>query len=163
MAKKNISATIATDSIALSTTFSKKQVPQLIEQLQKKLQVLKGGADEKIDTSIMYETGEKINEIKEVSKLLQISASIHARENAYKQEITRYNLTTKNIATFSVNGKNVKQWEEIINKAIIDLINKNEITKVENAIDKLSKHLDEKVKLQNELAEIMASATSEIV
>ena len=163
MAKKSAPIATTATSTAISTTFSKEQVPQLIEQLKEKLQALKGGVDEKIDTSISYGGEGSIKDIKEVSKLLQISASLHAREAAYKQEIARYNLQDKNIAPFTENGKNVKQWEEIINKAIVDLINKNEISKVESAIAKLSTHLDEKVKLQNELAEIMASASSEIV
>lgn len=160
MKKATQKPTTAT-STALSVASLKEQVPQMIETLKEKLKSLKGDVKEKISTNVDYE-GQKISEIKEVSRLLQTSARIHAMEKAYNEEIARYNLQKKPIKKFAPENKTVAQWEQIIAKAINDLINKTEIEKVENAIKKLSTHLDENTKLQNELEGIMNSAEAVI-
>ena len=139
-----------TTTTALSVASLKEQVPQMIETLKEKLKSLKGDVEEKISTNVDYE-GQKISEIKEVSRLLQTSARIHAMEKAYNEEIARYNLQKKPIKKFAPEDKTVAQWEQIIAKAINDLINKTEIEKVEDAIKKLSTHLSEETRIENEL------------
>ena len=71
-------------------------------------------------------------------------------------------MVDRNIAPFSQTDKTVADWIKIIGKAINELINKSEITRLENAINKLSKHLDAETQLANELAGIMASASESI-
>ena len=151
----------ASTTTALSVASLKEQVPQMIETLKEKLKTLKGDVEEKISTNVDYE-GQKISEIQEVGRLLQISARIHAMEKAYNEEIARYNLQKKPIKKFAPEDKTVAQWEQIIAKAINDLINKTEIEKVEDAIKKLSTHLSEEVRIENELKGIMNSAEAVI-
>ena len=104
-----------------------------------------------------------IKSVKSVGLLLEISSAIHSRNEAYSVEIARYKLTDRNIAPFKVSDKTVSDWEKIIDKAINELINKTQIEKIENAIQKLSKHISEEEKLANDLKSIAESVTEYIV
>lgn len=158
----NVKAAATEKGMVTTAQFSKKDVPNLINQLKEKLSVLKGQNDEKISLDINY-NGTIISKVTTVKELLEISASVHARGKQYNEEMNRYGLKEGKIVPFTVSDKTVEQWKEIIAKAIHELINRSEIEKVEKAIKKLSTHLDEETRLQNELSEIMNSATESIL
>jgi hypothetical protein len=134
-----------------------KDVPATIEFLKAQLAQLKGNAEEKISLDISY-NGKNIKTVDTVSELLQISASLHARETAYKAEVVRYGLENANIQPFSEEKKSIEEWNKIIAKAIHELINSKQIQKIENAIKELSKHLDAETQLANTLASVMEGA-----
>ena len=166
---KKASNTAASKSTALSTANtgalivpkSAADVPQAIEMLKVQLAAKKGNIDESISLDISY-NGKNIKNVDSVKELMEISASINARSTAYQAELVRYNLDNANIAPFTVSDKTAEEWVKIIGKASNELINKSEITRLENAISKLSNHLDAETKLANELAEIMTSASAAI-
>lgn len=142
---------------ALTVPTTKADVPGTIKLLQEKLDSLKGTKEDKVSLDISY-NGINIKNVKTVGELLEISSSVHARAAAYNAEIVRYKLTDMNIKAFTVSDKTSEEWAKVIDKAIFELINSSEIAKLESAIKKLSNHLDEATKFQNELAEIMAGA-----
>lgn len=155
--KKTAVATAGTGTAVMIPTTTA-QVPQVIETLKAQLAQLKGNAEEKVSLDISY-NGKNIKTVDTVKELLEISASLHAREAAYKAEVVRYGLEKANIQPFSQESKSLAEWQKIIAKAIHELINSKQIQKIENAIKELSKHLDEETKLKNTLAEVMQGAT----
>lgn len=140
---------------------TKADVPKAIEMLKKQLAAKKGNMDEKISLDILY-NGKNIKNVDSVKELMEISASINARAIAYQAELVRYGLDKANIAPFTQSDKTPEEWVKIIQKAANELINRSEITRLENAISKLSKHLDAETQLANELAEIISSAEEAI-
>jgi hypothetical protein len=140
---------------------TKADVPRTIEVLKAQLAEKRKNIDETVSLDISYQ-GTNIKNVTTVGELMEISASINSRAEAYERELTRYGLDKLNIAKFEQSGKSVQEWIKIISKASNELINKAEITKLENAINKLSKHLDAETQLANELAEIMGDASQAI-
>lgn len=156
---KKAVATAQTTGLMIPTT--KQDVPKAIEILKAQLAAKRGTIDEKISLDIVY-TGKNIKDVTTVKELLEISASIHTRAQAYDLELDRYNLKEANIAKFSQSEKSVEDWVKIIGKRINEVINNSEISRLESAIAKLSKHLDAETQLANELADIMSTAQEAI-
>lgn len=150
------------NNTALIAPKTSKDVPAVIANLELQLKELKKNAPDDISLDINY-NGKNIKNVTSVGELLQISASIHARNNAYSEELKRYNLETANIAPFKESDKDASQWAAIINKAIFELINKVQIEKLENAIAKLANHLDAETKLERELSSIVNMASGAII
>lgn len=153
MAKKVETAVETVNSIELTPS----NVTSTINDLKAKLTALRSSAPEAVSLEIDY-NGTTIKNVTKVSELLEISASIHARSIAYDAEIERFNLNGK-VKSFSHSEKSVKQWEEIIEKAIFELVNKKQIEQIESAIEKLSKFEDEKTQLQREFDSIVGNAS----
>jgi len=143
---------------------SKDQVPAAIAALKEQLAKLQGDSEEKISLDLNAKSGggTNIKDVTTVTEILEISASLHAREKAYVAEIKRYKLTGMNIKPFSEDGKDVKHWEKVLSKAIHKIINAGKIKILEDSIKGLSKHLDEETKLANELSKIMGEASQYI-
>lgn len=160
--KNNTGLTTKADNAALIAPKTSKDVPGVIANLELQLKELKKNAPDDISLDINY-NGKNIKNVTSVGELLQISASIHARNNAYSEELKRYNLETANIAPFKESDKDASQWAAIINKAIFELINKVQIEKLENAIAKLANHLDAETKLERELSSIVNMASGAII
>lgn len=139
---------------------TKADIPALIAKLKEELTELKSGVDEKISLDIMY-GNTKIKGVKTVQELVEIRASLKKRAVAYEEELVDLKLNGK-VVSFTQSGKNLKEWLQIIDKGIFELINKEEITKRESVIKKLSNHLDEETKLKNELAEIAGEVSKPI-
>jgi hypothetical protein len=154
MAKKETTA-VATVGSGIELTPA--NVTSTINDLKAKLQSLRSSAPEAVSLDIDY-NGTTIKNVTKVSELLEISASIHARSAAYDAEIERFNLKGK-VKAFSHSEKTVAQWEEIIEKAIFELVNKKQIEQIESAIKKLSKFEDEKTQLQREFDSIVGNAS----
>lgn len=152
-------ATVTTVEVVIPKTT--KDVPAAIAQLEAELKALKGQVEDKISLDIQFE-GTRIKDVTTVRELMEISSSMKKRSEAYEEAIFRHNLQDKNIAKFTISEKNVDEWMKIIDKAVFELINKSQITKIEAAIKKLSNHLDAETKLAKELNEIMQSAVQEI-
>lgn len=154
MAKK-VETTVATVTSPVALT--PENVTSTIDGLKAKLAELKGSAPEAVSLDIDY-NGTSIKTVTKVSELLEISASIHARAAAYDVEAKRFNVEGK-VKNFNHSEKSVKQWEEIIEKAIFELVNKKQIEQIESAIKKLSKFEDEKTQLQREFDSIVGNAS----
>lgn len=142
-------------SITIPT--SQKEVPATIEALKAQLATLKGDIKNEISIDIDY-NGQNIKNIEKVSELLAISASIKARSKAYREEVVAFGLEGK-IEDFKQTDKTAEEWDQILKKAVTELINSSQIKKLENAIEKLSKHLDQETKLKMELESIVGDAS----
>ena len=149
---------IQNDDIAVPQT--RADVPATIELFKKQLALLRGESSEKISIDIDY-NGENIKDVQEVSKLMEISASIHARAAAFETETKRYKLEGK-LKPFTQSGKTVSAWEKIIEKAKDELINGKQIKKLEDAIKRLNNHLSENQRLKNDLEELMNLAAEKL-
>lgn len=157
LAKKTAVAKATTETAVMIPT-NAQQVPQVIEQLKAQLAALKGNSEEKISLDIFY-NGKNIKNVDTVKELLEISASLHAREIAYKAEVVRYGLENANIQPFSQENKSIEEWSKIIAKAIHQLINKVQIKNLEDAIAGLSEHLDAETKLKMKLESLVNGAS----
>jgi len=161
MKKPQTKATgVATTGNTNGLMLTKADVPGAIEKLEAQLAALKGNRDEEVSLNISYNST-NIKDVATVKELLEISSSINARSAAYAVEAERYGVVAK-VRPFMVSEKTAEEWQKIIGKAINELINKKQIETLENAIKKLSKHLDEDTRLQKELAEIMGTASEKI-
>ena len=157
---KNTEVAVAT----IAAPINKAGVPAVLEQLKAQLKALKGDVKNTISLDINYSTGLggssiNIKSVTKVSDLLTISSAIQARNAAYNEEVVRFDLVGK-IEAFKVSEKTAEEWVAIITKAISELLNKTQISKLEDAISKLSKYEDEETRLARELAEIVGNANS---
>lgn len=159
MSTKNTSKAVA-KTTTTGFPVTKDQVPEAIERLKEQLAQLKGDQKDKISLDVSYK-GTVIKNVTTVKELLEISASVKARGRAYQEEVKHFKLEGK-VQAFSDSEKTVDEWDAIIAKAIFELINKVQITKIEDAIKRLSTHLDEETKLANDLADIMSGAAEAI-
>lgn len=157
--KKSIGVTTSESSLPQKTT---KDVPGLIDQLEKQLKELKGNIKDSISLDISTDHGVNIKDVTTVKKLLELSSSIRARHKAYNEEMEFYKLDPKVVSEFQVSDKSLNQWEQIFEKAIFELINKKRIKQLETAIEKLSHHLDSETKLAKELNSLMSLAEERI-
>ena len=138
----------------------------IIQFLKEKLASLVGDKKDNISLDINF-TGSggsmNVKDVKSVGQLLEMSAFIHSKNDAYNKEIDRYGLSEKNIAPFTMSEKNVSQWKEIIDKAIKELINKKEIDQVKEAIAEFEDCLDAEAKAKMKFEKIAAKALAPIV
>lgn len=155
--KKTTGLTKKSTTTDLSTPLDKAGVTTLIDKLKGQLEELRKGAPEAISLDITY-SSTNIKNVTKISELLEISASVNARSEAYDVECARYDLVGK-VKPFAVSEKTAKEWVEIIGKAIFELKNKKQIEQLEDSIKKLSKFEDEQTKFQREIGGILANAT----
>jgi hypothetical protein len=156
-----VKKTTAIAKVNSSVELTPDNVTSTIDGLKAKLAELRSSAPEAVSTNVEVTWGgynANIKDVTKVSELLEISASIHARAEAFSKEIDRYILTGK-VKAFTTSDKTVAQWKEIIEKAIFELVNKKQIEQIESAIKKLSKFEDEKTQLQREFDSIVGNAS----
>jgi hypothetical protein len=157
MAKTTKKLEVVVANKTMNVPATKADVPAAIEQLKAQLKVLEGDAKTEVDLNVDYD-GTKVKDVDSVKRLLEMSASIHARAEAFTTETARFKMEGK-VKPFDQSGKSVKQWESIIAKAIFELTNATKIKQIKSAIEQLSTHLDEETRLQNDLAKIMDLAS----
>ena len=162
MSKTKTKTTTVAEAKQFFVPKTAQDVPQAIEALKSQLKTLKGGVEESISLDITFGST-NVKDIKTVKELLNISAILHAKEEAYAKEVVRYGLEKANLSEFTENGKTVNHWEKVISKAIFELTNNVKIKQIEQAISKLSQHLDAETKLQNDLESIMSLASQPLV
>lgn len=157
MANKKTPAKVSKSTISNKITTS--EVPGQIDILQSKLDQLQGNKDEAVSTDVMFRT-EKIKDVKTVTRLLEISSSVHARAEQFENSKKRFNVT--NVAPFEQDGKTVEEWDKIIAKAINELVNAKQIEILKDSIKKLEAFLDSQTKLDREVKAIMQAASAPI-
>lgn len=155
---KGLAVVTATEIAAPKT---QAELPATLEQLRALLASKKGTTDATVSLEISYQ-GKQIKNVTTVSELMEISASIDTRYNAYDRSLTRHNLIDKNIATWSQEGKSYTEWMAIIDKAVTELINKTEIADLEETIKDLEDCLSSQDKLAAKMAKAMARTTAAI-
>ena len=147
---KKVETAVATVNSGIELTPA--NVTSTIDGFKAQLAELRKSSPEAVSLEIDY-NGTTIKNVTKVSELLEISASINARSEAFNKEIERYNLTGK-VKAFTSSEKTAEQW-----KAIFELVNKKRIEQLENAIKKLSKFEDEKTQLQREFDSLVSNAS----
>jgi len=154
------STTIAPIAANTSVVMTSKDVPNKIAELQAIKEKLQGNFKENISLDISY--GDvHIGKCLSVGKLLEISSAVRARNKAYKEEASVYNVQ-ESVAPLKISDKTEEQWYEILGKAIHELLNKKQLEKINSAIKELETHLDAETKLQRTLAGILDLATAPI-
>ncbi len=148
-----VAKVVTVNQIAAPTTQA--ELPATLEQLKSLLAAKKGVTDETVSLEISY-NGKQIKNVTSVVELMEISASIDARYNAYNQALMRHNATTLNIAPWSQGEKSYEEWMAVINKGLTELINKTEIANLEETIKDLEDCLSSQDKLAAKMAKAMA-------
>ena len=156
MAKVNKNE-VAVSTQVITAPKTKEEVPAVLEALRAQLKALKGDTKDDISLNIEYEDT-CIKDVETVKELILISMSIRNKSKVYDEELAFYNLTGK-VEPFNPSGKTVAQWEQIIGKAINELINKKQIKNLEETIKELSQFEDENTKLARKLEEITSKAS----
>jgi hypothetical protein len=146
--------------LVVKSNYTVNDVPQMLETLKGQLEELRSKNKDTVSLNITYNE-RKIEKLESLQELLEISASVHAREKAYNEEVQRYKLEGE-VVPFSTSGKNVKEWEEIIEKAIFELKNRKKINDLEEAISELSKYVSEEEKFRNSINAIVQKVTKPI-
>jgi hypothetical protein len=140
--------------LAAQTEELKNKIPQLVAEQKEYLKSLKG--DEKdvtVSLDIEY-SGTTISSIEKVSELIEIEASIKAREAAYTSVLTSRGLQEKVVA-WSHSEKGIEHWALVLDKAFKKLVNKAEIALVEQRIKDLEVHLSEEAKMKATLEKLI--------
>ena len=154
---KTAVSTINTAAISAPTTQA--ELPATIAQLKALLAEKRGTVDETISLDISY-NGKNIKNVDSVNELMEISASIFARNEANVNARVRHNVANRNIAPFTVSDKTADEWMKIIDKAVNELLNKVEIANIEEAIKDFEDCLSTQDKLAAKLANNMAKVNS---
>lgn len=140
---------------SIVTPTKQEELPATIAQLKALLAEKRGTVDESVSLDIDY-NGRNIKNIDSVKELIEISASINARAETYQKELARYNLLERNIAPFTQSDKSPAEWVKIIDKGINELINKVEITTLEETIKDFEDCLSAQDKMAAKIANNMA-------
>ena len=154
-------ATVNSTSLVPSTALTQAELPAKIAELKELLAQKRGTTDKTISLDISY-NGKNIKNVDSVRELMDISASIFARSEASNNALVRHNLTDRNIAPFTVSDKTVEDWMKIIDKAVNELINKVEITTIEDTIRDFEDCLSTQDKMAAKLANNMAKLNAMI-
>lgn len=151
-AKKTVEATMLAvqtpkADLAAQTEELKNKIPQLVAEQKEYLKSLKGDEkDQTVSLEIDY-NGTTISSVEKVSELVEIEASIKAREAAYTTVLNSRGLQDKVVA-WSHNEKSLEHWGHVLDKAFKKLVNKAEIALVEQRIKDLEVHLSEEAKMK---------------
>ncbi len=155
-------STVNTGALVIpSTKLKQEDLPVKIAELKELLAQKRGTVDETVSLDINY-NGKNIKNVDSVRELMDISASIFARGEASDKALVRHNLTERNIAPFTVSDKTVEDWMKIIDKAVNELINKVEITTIEETIKDFEDCLSAQDKMDAKLANNMAKLNAMI-
>jgi hypothetical protein len=146
--------------LVVKSNYTVNDVPEMLEALKGQLKELRSQNKDTVSLNITY-NGRNIKDLQSLQELLEISASVHAREAAYNEEVKRYKVEGE-VVSFTTSGKNVKEWEEIIEKAIFELKNRKKISDLEEAISELSKYVSEEEKFRNSINAIVQKVTNPI-
>ena len=155
MAKK-ATAIISTESteIAAQIEQMKNSIPELIAAQRDRLKELQGDNEDKnISLDIEYE-GEAISSIDKVSELVELEASITAREAAYSAVLKKRGLEGK-VKPWNKSGKDLSHWHQVLDKAYNLLVNKAEIAIIKSRIESLEVHLSEEAKMKATLEKLI--------
>jgi hypothetical protein len=153
-----LAVTASKADLAAQTEELKNKIPQLVAEQKEYLKSLKG--DEKdvtVSLDIDY-NGTTISSIEKVSELVEIEASIKARESAYTAVLVSRGLEDKVVA-WSCADKGIEHWCKVLDKAYNKIVNKAEIALVEQRIKDLEVHLSEEAKMKATLEKLIQAGT----
>jgi phage shock protein A len=144
--------------LAAQTEELKNKIPQLVAEQEAYLKTLKGDEkDATVSLDIEY-SGTAISSIEKVSELIEIEASIKAREAAYTNVLNSRGLEEKVVA-WSHGSHNIEHWSKVLDKAYNKLVNKAEIALVEERLEQLKQHLSEEAKMKATLEKLIQAGT----
>lgn len=153
---------VATDSeITAQIEAMKNSIPQLIAEQKEYLKSLQGDdEDTAVSLDIEY-NGESIKSVEKVSTLVEMEASIIAREAAYTAVLRKRDLEDK-VVEWSLSGKNLAHWGKVLDKAFKKLVNKAKIELVKSRISELEVHLSEDAKMKATLEKLIKEGTTKL-
>lgn len=155
-------ALVATDSeITSQIEALKNSIPQLIAEQKEYLKSLQGDDE---DTAISLDiefNGESINSVEKVATLVEMEASIIAREAAYTAILKKRGLEER-VVEWSQSSKGITHWEKVFDKAFKNLINKSEIALVKSRLIELEKHLSEEAKMKATLEKLIKEGSTKL-
>lgn len=130
------------------------------EMMTEKLKELRRPMDDGISLNIKFQDT-LISDVRKVGTLIEIGSAIRGISTAYNAFRKDMDLDEK-VVEWNHNGKNAEEWEKIIKKAIVILVNKAEADKIERVLPKLEDKLPQDMKDAIALKEIMKEAESKI-
>lgn len=147
------------NKLELSTGVSRADVPAMLQKVEAAIAGIKKDMNDTPKTQGKDLAGfGKIEEITSVTKLVRAHASIKQREKAYKESAKEMGVD-HNRYPYEENGIGANTWLKDIGDQVIRTVNKTELDKLEKVKDKLRGHLDEDMKLAQDLADIKSILT----
>lgn len=137
----------------------KNSIPELIDLQKKRLKELEGDNEDKnISLDIEYD-GTPISSITKVSELVELEASLVAREAAYTATLRKRGLEGK-VKAWAKEGKDINHWTQVLDKAYSQLVNKAEIALIKTRVKELEQHLSEEAKVKATLEKLIQEGTA---
>lgn len=139
---------------------TKNKILELIEEQENILSKLRRKEPSLTPLNLNYD-GFLIHNVKKASVLVEIEASIFAREAAYTSVLKKRGLEDT-VVGWSQSNLNIMDWEKVLDKAFDNLINQTKIALVKDIIKLLKKHLTEETKLKTTLEKLLQSAKTKL-
>ena len=159
--KTSVAVVVSDSEITAQIEAMKNSIPQLIAEQKEYLKKLQGD-DEDTTVSLDIEfNGESVKSIEKVSTLVEMEASVIAREAAYTATLRKRNLEER-VVEWSQSGKNLAHWTKVFDKAFNSLVNKAEIALVKERVVELEKHLSEEAKMKATLEKLIKEGTTKL-
>lgn len=162
MAKKDEgSVAIQTEATpVLPATLGQKDIPTMLEMVNKQIATIKGNLPETPVTTAVLPGFDKIEDIKTVEELIKAASSVIGKSDAYAKA-AEVVYPGKKAPKFKIEGFTREQWLDHITSRLIMVANKAELDKLIATKKLLEENLSAEAKLANDLAKIRDMLTSE--
>jgi len=152
MAKKSTKSTKS--EVSVKGQFTQENVPAMLEQVNKKIATLKGGAGKEPSTSGKNLPGfGEIAKITNEAELIKAYSSVTGRAKAYADAATAMKIKTK-VPAFVLDGIAPAKWLEDITLRYQEVAFAQQITTLEKIKKTLEENLSAESKLANDLKKI---------
>lgn len=163
MAKKTKETGVATKAATIDALVNMGQdgIPKLLEEVNKKINSLKGGNSENESTKgTQLPSFGEIAKIDKVTTLIQAVSSVRARQKAYAEAAKELDASTTKFP-FKLAGFSADTWVNDIKARYSILANKAELDRLNKIKKTLEENLSQEAKLKNDLAKIGEWLTDE--
>jgi len=138
---------------------TQEDVPSMLEKVNDRIAMLKGSESEAKHTNGELEGLGNIFKMEKPENLIRAYASVLDRERMFNEAVK--DLYTKELTSigikvpaFKLNGSTSKQWKDDIKGILATVVHKEELAKLEEVRDELSKHVSAEEKLNQSLLAI---------
>lgn len=151
MTKKN--------EVALTSQFTKENVPALLEHVNSKIDAIKkpNKKSSSVNGKSLPGFGQ-LNNITDLSILIQARTSVNGKYNAYQKEVdtmTKEGTIVGEAPEFQIDGCSAEDWLAGIDNRYIEVSHKALLDKLEKGREFLKKHISEEDEFQQDMKEFV--------
>jgi hypothetical protein len=135
-------------------TMGVKDVPAMLEAVNKQIAAIKGNMPDKTKTTVALTGFGKIDEINTVESLIKAASTVMAKEKAYNEAAAVVMFEGMKVPAFTINGADSASWLSDIKYRVGIVANQEKLTKLMQIQKTLESNLSAKAKLAKDLADI---------